>query len=214
MSTHITALQEHLRHVYWLGGGSGGGKSVIARRIAAKHGLTIYATDDVMANHARRLTHEEAPYLARFAAMDMDQRWANRTPATMLDTFHWFRGEGFCLIIEDLLRLSSQTRVIAEGFRLLPVLVKPLLADPGHAVWLLPTPEFRMAAFERRGTTWDIPGKTSSPERALRNLLERDRMFTERLREETRRLGLPAIEVDTAINEDELTDQVMRSFGL
>jgi hypothetical protein len=30
-------------------------------------------------------------------------------------------------------------------------LVKPLLAESGHAVWLLPTPEFRRAAFDSRG---------------------------------------------------------------
>jgi len=51
-----------------------------------------------------------------------------------------------------LLRLPADTGVIAEGFRLLPYLVKPLLAEPGHTVWLLPTPEFSRAAFDRRGT--------------------------------------------------------------
>jgi 2-phosphoglycerate kinase len=214
MPSEMLALRERLQHVYWLGGGSGGGKSTIARRIAADHGLKVYATDDVMSDHARRAADEDAPYLSQFKSMDMDERWAKRSPETMLDTFHWFRGEGFNLIIEDLLKLPSETGVIAEGFRLLPALVKPLVADPRHVVWLLPTPEFRLAAFASRGTTWDIPDKTSNPARAYRNLLERDRMFTERLREETKRLGLPAIEVDTSISEDELTELVTRSFGL
>jgi hypothetical protein len=144
--------------------------------------------------------------------MDMDERWVNRPPEIMLETFHWFRGEGFGLIVEDLLRLLADTGVIAEGFRLLPYLVKPLLAEPGHTVWLLPTPEFRRADFDRRG--WEIPQKTSDPERAQRNLLERDRMFTDRLFEETKRLELPVIEIDTAMNEGELVRQVMQAFGL
>ena len=59
-------------------------------------------------------------FLSEFAAMDMDERWVNRSPETMLDTFHWFRGEGFDLIVEDLQRLARETCVIAEGFRLLP----------------------------------------------------------------------------------------------
>jgi hypothetical protein len=46
----------------------------------------------------------------------------------MLETFHWFRGEGFSMIIEDILRLPKEPGVIAEGFRLLPHLVEPLLA--------------------------------------------------------------------------------------
>ncbi len=124
-----------LRHVYWIGGGSGAGKSTIARRIAAQHGFRVYSTDEAM-----------------------------------LETFHWFRGEGFGLIVEDLLRLPTDAGVIAEGFRLLPRLVKPLLAEPAHAVWLLPTPEFRRAVFDGRG--WEIPRKTSDPELARHNLLE------------------------------------------
>lgn len=104
--------------------------------------------------------------------------------------------------------------MIAEGFRLLPHLVEPLLTDPGHAVWLLPTPGFRRAAFHSRGTVWDIPNKTSDRERALRNLLERDRMFTDRLFEETKRLELAVIEIDTALSEDELVGQVTQAFGL
>jgi 2-phosphoglycerate kinase len=212
--TDAAALRARLRRVYWLGGGSGAGKSTIARRIAAEHGMHVYATDDVMPDHASRSTPEDAPYLRRFKTMDMDERWVNRSPETMLKTFHWFRGEGFRLIVDDLLRLPAETDVIAEGFRLLPHLVKPLLSEASHAVWLLPTPEFRKAAFDIRGTAWDMPGKTSDPELALRNLLKRDRLFTERLVEEAKRLELPVIEVDTAMTEDELTRQVTQAYGL
>lgn len=203
-----------LRHVYWIGGGSGAGKSTMARRIAARHGFRVYATDDVMADHSGRTTPGDSPYLSEFKAMDMDERWLNRSPETMLETFHWYRGEGFGLIVEDLLRLPAEPPVIVEGFRLLPHLVKPLLAAPGRAVWLLPTPGFRRAALDSRGSMWSIAGRTSDPERALRNLLERDRMFTGRLREETRALDLCGIEVDVAMTEDELEGRVTAAFGL
>jgi len=207
------ALRAQLKHVYWIGGGSGAGKSTIARRLAVRHGLRLYATDDVMSDHARRSTSEDAPFLSEFAAMDMDERWANRSPATMLETFHWFRGEGFGLIVEDLLHLPRQPGVIVEGFRLLPHLVKPLLAEPGHAVWLLPTPEFRRAAFESRGSLWKIAGETGHPQRALDNLLERDRMFAERLYEEAKVLELSVIEVDATTTEDDLAARVTEAFG-
>ncbi|HEV2724311.1 MAG TPA: hypothetical protein VGV10_06730 [Thermoleophilaceae bacterium] len=207
-------LREGLRHVYWLGGGSGAGKSTSARRTAAQHGLHVYDTDVVMRDHASRSTPEEVPYLTRFSAMDMDERWVNQSPERMLETFHWFRGEGFGLIVEDLLRLPSNTGVIAEGFRLLPHLVKPLLSSRDRAVWLLPTPEFRRAAFASRGTAGDISRKTNDPERALRNLLERDRMFTDRLVEETKRLELHAIEVNSLMLEQELAGRVSEAFGL
>jgi hypothetical protein len=208
------ALRARVRHVYWIGGGSGAGKSVIARRVAARCGLRLYATDDVMPDHASRCAPADCPFLREFAAMDMDERWVNRSPETMLETFHWFRGEGFGLIVDDLLRLPAEPGVIVEGFRLLPRLVQPLLAEPGHALWLLPAPGFRRAAFASRGSLWKIAGKTSDPERALSNLLERDRMFTERLREETERLELRAIDVDTTVTEDGLDELVRETFGL
>jgi hypothetical protein len=91
--------------------------------------------------------------------------------------------------------------------------VKPLLSVPNRAVWLLPTPEFRRAVIESRGgTAWGFLAKTSDPERALRNLLERDRIFTEILREETSRLGLAAIDVDITTTEHDLVRQVMGLF--
>jgi 2-phosphoglycerate kinase len=203
-----------LRHVYWIGGGSGAGKSTIARRLAARHGLRLYSTDDVMADHGRRSTPEDSPLMSEFAAMGMDERWVNRSPRTMLETFGWFRGEGFGLIVEDLLRLPKEPRVIAEGFRLLPRLVQPLLAATDHAVWLLPTPGFRRAAFTSRGTLFQIADRTSDPGRALRNLLERDQMFTERLYGEARRLDLRVIEVEAPMTEDALAAQVTEALAL
>jgi 2-phosphoglycerate kinase len=213
MAATASALQEQLRHVYWIGGGSAAGKSTIARHIVAEHGLQHYATDDVMPEHAERSTPEDCPLLHKFMAMGMDERWVNRTPKEMLKTFHWFQGEGFHMIIEDLLRLPKQPGMIAEGFRLLPHLVKPLLAVPSHAVWLLPTPEFRQAVFDcRGGAQWNFIGKTS--DRALRNLLERDRMFTDFLHDEAQRLGLNIIEVSTTMTVADLISRVTEAFGL
>jgi hypothetical protein len=213
--TPLTVRRERLRHVYWIGGGSGSGKSTIARRIADRYGMRLYVTDAVMPDHVRRMPVEQAPYLGEFAAMDMDERWVARSPREMLDTFHWYRGEGFDLMIEDLLALPVDRPVIAEGFRLLPGLVRPLLADVRHAAWLLPTPRFRQAVFDGRGgPAWGFVAKTGDPQRALRNLLRRDALFTDRLTEEIRHLGLPGIRVDSTVTEEGLARRVSAMFGL
>ena len=215
LTADAQALQKQLRHVYWIGGGSGAGKSTIARRLAAEYSLQLYATDDVMADHARRSTPEDSPLLHEFMKTGMDQRWVNRSPKEMLETFHWFRGEGFSMIIEDILRLPSEPGVIVDGFRLLPHFVQPLLAVRSHAVWLIPTPEFRQAVADSRGgAQWGFIEKTSDPERALRNLLERDAMFTHRLFEEAQRLGLNTIEVDPTMTVDDLAGHVTKALRL
>ncbi|MBX3011734.1 MAG: hypothetical protein KF832_09500 [Caldilineaceae bacterium] len=209
------ALQKQLRQVYWIGGGSGAGKSTIARHLATELGLHYYATDDVMADHAQRSTAESCPLLHAFIAMTMDERWVNRSPEIMLATFHWFQGEGFRMIVDDLLRLPTEVGVVVEGFRLLPAYVKPLLTDHNHAVWLLPTPAFRQTVFAHRGGIhWSFIGKTSDPERALSNLLTRDALFTRRLENEAKQLKLNVINVDSTLTVDDLTNQVKAIFGL
>lgn len=207
------SLKANLRNVYWVGGGSGAGKSTIARRLAKRYGLKLYATDEKIREHGFRTPPAERPFSCAFAEMDMDERWVNRSPEEMLDTFHFFRGECFERIVEDL-QEATEAPIIAEGFRLLPYLVKPLLSEVNQGVWLLPTPEFRRAAFESRGELRTIAGRTSNPERALQNLLARDALFTAHLREEIGRIGLLSIEVDESMSEDALVDRVAGQFCL
>jgi hypothetical protein len=146
--------------------------------------------------------------------MDMDERWANRSPAEMLKTFPWFAGEGFDLILDDLLALPEEPPILAEGFRLLPRLVAPLLSRPNQAVWLAPTPEFRRIAFDRRGFTWQIPSKTSQPEQALAHLLVRDQLFTDEVIAEATARQLCVIEVDGQQRVEEVARRVAQRLGL
>ncbi|HSH22422.1 MAG TPA: hypothetical protein VK992_07405 [Candidatus Caenarcaniphilales bacterium] len=78
----------------------------------------------------------------------------------------------------------------------------------------LATPEFRRAAFESRGSAYDIPRKTSDPERALENLLERDRLFTEDVAREAAALRLPVIGVDVGMSINELAARVSEALDL
>ncbi len=207
-------LRSRLRHVYWIGGGSCAGKSTIARRLAERWDLVLYSTDDVMAEHSRRSTVAACPLLHRFLAMSMDERWVLRSPEVMLETFHWFQGEGFPLIVEDLLRIPAERRILVEGFRVLPALVRPILFHCSRAVWLLPSPEFRRGVMERRGgARAGFLAKTSDPERALENLLARDWLFTERLARAVEGAGLVGISVGTGLPEEEAVEMVVRRLG-
>jgi hypothetical protein len=202
-----------LLHVRWIGGGSGAGKSTVARQLAADHGLRLYHAEP-FSKYVARGAPGARPLLQGFMAMDMDERWVNRPPEVMLETFHGFQGEGFDLVIDDLLALPPDPPVLAEGFSLLPHLVAPLLSRPRQAVWLLPTPEFRRAAFESRGSTWTIPNRTSHPQRALANLLARDQLFTEELRAQARAFRLQTIDVDGSVDVAESVARVGKALGL
>lgn len=201
--------------MWWIGGGSASGKSTVAALLADRHGMTVYSSDDTMLDHAGRTDADSTPALHRFLSMTMDERWLGQTPDEMVATFHWFRGEAFDCVVEDVNEIAaSGSRVVAEGFRLLPRLVAPLLRSSDQAVWLLPTPEFRRQALEARGSTWDIAGRTSDPDQALARLLARDALFTEHLRDEVTRLGLQAIDVDGTEGIAQIADRVEGLFGL
>jgi 2-phosphoglycerate kinase len=202
-----------LQHVRWIGGGSGAGKSTVARQLAADHGLQLYHAEP-FSRYAGRADPGRTPLLQEFMAMDMEERWVNRSPEVMLETFHGVRGEGFDLVVDDLLALPPSPPVLVEGFSLLPRLVAPLLCRPWQAVWLLPTPEFRRAAFESRGSTWTIPDKTSDPQRALANLLARDQLFTEELRAQARACGVQMVNVDGSLGVAESVARVGEALGL
>lgn len=118
-----------------------------------------------MTDHARRTSVAASPQLAKFSTMDMDQRWVTRKPRAMLDSFHWFHGEAFELIVEDLLH-DPRDPVVAEGFRLLPDRVAPLTTR-ARCLWLLPTPSMRRAAFAERTGIQAIMARTSDSQRTL-----------------------------------------------
>jgi 2-phosphoglycerate kinase len=203
-----------LDHVRWVGGGTGAGKSTVARRLAERFGLRIYSTDAAIAGHVDRLRSGSAPLLDAFLAAGMDERWVDRDPPAMYRAFPWFHGEGFDLVVDDLRALASGGVVLAEGFRLLPHLVRPLLTDPRHAVFLTPTPEFRRAAFGRRSSRDAFWLRTGDPERALSNLLARDAIFTDAVAADAARNGLATLAVDGTTSVDAAVDELAARFGL
>jgi hypothetical protein len=203
-----------LRHIRWIGGGSGAGKSTVARRLSEKYGLRLYHCDDTQSAHTARSNSTDHPMLHAFIAMTLDERWVKRTPGEMFHTFHGFHGEGFGLILEDLLDLPPDVPVLVEGYKLLPRLVAPLLSRPDQAVWLIPTPLFRRTAFSQRGSLWSIAGRTSDPETALTNLLARDALYTEEVKRQAAALQLTIIEVSRGESIDGLATRVAQYLDI
>ncbi len=63
-----------LRHIRWIGGGSGAGKSTVARRLSERYGLRRYHCDDMQSAHTARSNPTDHPMLHAFIAMTMDER--------------------------------------------------------------------------------------------------------------------------------------------
>ncbi len=137
-----------LGQVLWIGGPSGAGKSTVARQLARRWGLRLYACDTRTWEHRDR---------AIAAGVDAALRWDALTPAeraTLSAAEHRALEaipERQTMIVDDLIALPRSPMVLAEG-TLLPAHV----ADPARAVWLVPTRDFQ--ARHR-----DDPERTAEP---------------------------------------------------
>jgi len=210
----VDDLPQRLAHVRWLGGAPGAGKSTIASRLAAEYGIPVYRTDETLRRHVGLATPDRHPLAMAFVGMDMDERWLDRSPKEMFESFHGFHGELFERIVEDLLAMPADQPVLAEGFRLLPWLVAPLLHAGARAAFLIPSPAFRRAAFEARGPGWHGAQQTRDPARAMENLLARDHIFADEIVRGAGAAGLPIIEVDLNVPIETTVDRVRQTLGL
>lgn len=112
-----------LRHVLFIGGATGSGKTSISRALAYRWDLQLYNLDHRTYDHVGRLGGHEA-------------RW-DLPPEDLVERFVAHAHERWPLVLEDLAALPSSPAAIAEGPHLLPELVPA----ESQAVFLAPTEE-------------------------------------------------------------------------
>jgi hypothetical protein len=125
--------------------------------------------------------------------------------------------EHFSLVLEDLVAAhdADEALVLVEGNQLLPPLVYPLLADPAHALWMVPTEAFQREVYPRRGD-WvqQILGTCEDPELSLRNWMDRDVAFAHWVLDQARGLGLRTRVVDGDRTIEQNAEFVADALGL
>jgi hypothetical protein len=178
-----------LGHVLWLGGMSGVGKTTNGRAVARKFDLRFYSLDSYTLDHHRnRVRPDEHPALASFDRLSVEELWVQTTGEQIADRFEAASRERFPFVVDDLLALPSDAPILAEGPQLLPDLVAPLLAHGDQALYLVADGELqRQLVLGRGGASYE---RSSDPDRALANRLERDRVLSERLRAAAAERGL------------------------
>ncbi len=203
-----------LGHVLWIGGSPCAGKTSISDRLAQTYQLQVYHFDRTEREHIARRIAQGGARLTAFLSQSMDERWLKRSPEVMAQSVISFWTERFHQVLEDLLALPQAPGIIAEGPGLFPECVFPCLSHPHQAIWLVPTDAFCTAIRQHRHAA-GIDGfqQTSDPERAVRQLIERDHLLARYVKQQTEALHLPLYEVDGNRSLDEMTRLVEQHFA-
>ena len=181
-------------HVVWLGGGTGSGKSTVARLLAARQGLRCFRVDDFWYAHDARLDETR---------LTPDEQWLGLTPEEQAAAFEETSRRRFQLVLADLVALPTRPGIVVEGPQILPDLLPPGAA----AVFLVPTAELQRSLLAQR----PLP-PTANPRLALENRIEKDRLFAERVASQAAARGYELVRVDGRRSPDELTDAVEQAL--
>jgi hypothetical protein len=168
---------------YWIGGGTGGGKSTVSRQLAAKHGLRRFPIDAFWYAYEGD-TPRKTP----------DEQWLQTPPEEQAREFEEVSRRMHLRVLADLATRPMPTLV--EG----PQVQPDLIPHGDRAVFLVGTPEFQRAVLEPRL----MP--SSDPVLALRHRLAKDRIYADRVAERARQVGFPVIDVD---GTRDLVDEVI-----
>ncbi|MGH2471632.1 MAG: hypothetical protein ACRDG6_04420 [Candidatus Limnocylindria bacterium] len=207
-------IRDQLAHVLWIGGAPNAGKTTLARLLAGKYDLKIYNADW---HHVREHRGHQGGVPTRWNEQSMDERWVEPSPGEMADrdVANWTAR--FRLVVEDIRALPDVRPIVAEGPSLFPWCVRPLLRSAQQAIFLLPTPEYRVRVLARRNR--DTPagqrtdGMTSDPERARRNIAARDALLKERIAASCDELGLRWVRIDGSLDLDDSVALLEEHFG-
>jgi hypothetical protein len=187
------ALDAVVPDALFVGGGTGGGKTTLARLLAARHGLRLLQVDHFWYAHAERAGDIEPP---------PDVQWLEWSPATQAADFERISRQMLRFVLEDLPTLPDQPAVVVEG----PQIIPDLLPPGARAVFLTPTPEFQRRVLTPR------PMPSSDPGRALGARLVKDRLHADRVATAAGRCGFLVIEVDGKRAPDLICSQVEIEF--
>lgn len=213
----------------WLGGSACSGKTEVARRLAAEHGIAVVSADDTFERLRGMADPSTRPAFCRVGDLP-PERLLEEPAARQAEELRAFHREHLEMLLADLVQAASaasagpaasaaadapEATLLVEGACLLPADLAGLLARPRQALWLVATPALRRRAYRGRGPWVDeMLARCARPSRAFARWMERDDILARWRMAEAARLGLAAWRIDGSQPVEAIAAAAALHFGL
>jgi adenylate kinase family enzyme len=205
-----------MQQIYWLGGSPCAGKTTISHIIAQEFGWQTYHIDREVESYLARADSQKQPHLSAYKEMGL-KRFLLQAAQVQLDMVLGMSQEQYQFILEDLAKFEEGTTILVEGANLHPQDVASVLPSTSHALWLVPTEEFQLEVYPKRGT-WvqDVLRNFEDDTRVdvFEQWMERDAMMARWMEKAASDLGIRVITVDGSASLLDNAETVMKHFGL
>lgn len=206
-----------MQHIYFLGGSPCAGKTTISHIIAQEFGWQIYHIDREVESYLERADKQAHPYLSSYKDLGL-KRFLLLPAKEQLDMVLGMSQEQFAFVLEDIAQFPNDIPTLVEGANIRPQEVAQSLPNLAHALWLVPTEEFQLDVYPRRGT-WvqDVLRHNFEDDARVdvfEQWMERDAMMARWAAQSAENLGIRVIVVDGSTTLLENAELVMKHFGL
>ncbi len=214
MNISNSVLETYLSNVFWIGGGSCGGKTTVTDMLAEKHGFVPYhAEEHVFSEHCDLANETDHPAMSRKATLEeVCLTWSVETHAQWLQaTFD----EQLEMVVLDVVRLSESRQVVAD-MSCSPGLLKRIAVGGQHLCLYADEPTVRASFFARddRKRVADAIGALSRPDEVSEKVLQVVLLMASRTRAQAEEAGLVCIDRADTKNAEDMQARVEAYFGL
>lgn len=206
-----------MAQIYWMGGSPCAGKTTISQIIGQEFAWQIYSIDRHVERFLRRAKSEKHPYLTAYNEMGL-RKFLLQDPKWQLDYVIEMSREQFEFVLEDIAEFSDDSPILVEGTTILAEDVSLQIDTPSQAIWLVPTEEFQLETYPKRGS-WvqDVLRHNYQPDDAMlafERWMQRDALMAKWTASEAERQNIPVIMVDGSVSLLDNAEYVMRHFDL
>jgi hypothetical protein len=214
MNISDSFLKAQLHSVFWIGGAGYGGKTTITDLLADKYGFVPYHAEDHFQEHNKAASPENHPsLLAPFHGWEW---FFNRPIDEYIKAINDSGREQFEMVLLDLVKMSADSKVVADAFFLDPWLAERI-TEYKRSIFLYADEQTIRSGFFTCAEKQDllrVINSLADPVKTREYVLDVTCILSARKRAEAEEAGMKVLVRNTETDLQETLAVVEKHFGL